>query len=628
MKILLLAHIRKHTDGLIANAIKEILTNAKYVVDAELRYDQKYDCIIVFNRKHLNVVKKNKELESIPIIYVFCISDTATESMADPSGSDYTFILRDRAINVLLPLYEQSTFLYMVNHQANPVKRRNNRLPQNRKKIYVDIDQQSGGQTLHNLIGFLNLMETYDINIFSENNLYRQLINKHLSIVKDWEKINEYIEKSDIVIGSGYSAMQGVLSGKEVIIVGERGYGGLVTSANIQDHYRNYFQGRNGGQIGEYIPTNLLHRDMEFEPEGYDKRKIQEQLYRLVESQQESFLKKTGEVIKLSKLMTGDISSIKFRMNTDFILSKSKGYRFNLLNKNLYNIHKRFNESECVVLLGFKEPTKIDDLLNKYPEEYKYDIHEFIKSLIYKKLILPVEVDFTSPSEKRSWYFIRNGNHQPPLAQEDFDIRLFDTYYLGDVQQREAYLTFDAGYENGYTSIILDVLKEKDVKAAFFLLKLYIEKNPDLVKRMINEGHMLCNHTANHRSMPDLTSDQIKFEIEDNETFFKNITGVGMEKYIRPPMGEYSCQTLDLTKRLGYKTIFWSLAYKDWLTTDQPGKAIAYKNVMDNLHNGAIILLHNISQSNMEALPDIIDSAREQGYIFKTLENLAGCMTS
>lgn len=224
--------------------------------------------------------------------------------------------------------------------------------------------------------------------------------------------------------------------------------------------------------------------------------------------------------------------------------------------------------------------------------------------------------------KKMSWYFIRNTNHQPPFVQRNFDIRLFDAYYLGGVQQKEIYLTFDEGYENGYTTIILDVLKEKGVKATFFLLKSYIEKNPDLVKRMISEGHLACNHTANHRSMPEMTDDQIKFEIEDNENLFKNITGIGMSKYLRPPMGEYSCRTLALTKHLGYKTIFWSFAYKDWITTEQPGKEFAYETVMDNLHNGAIILLHAVSQSNAEALSAIIDSTQRYGYRFKTLEDL------
>jgi peptidoglycan-N-acetylmuramic acid deacetylase len=225
-------------------------------------------------------------------------------------------------------------------------------------------------------------------------------------------------------------------------------------------------------------------------------------------------------------------------------------------------------------------------------------------------------------NKKLSWYYIRNSNNQPPAAQQEFDIRALGGHYLGDISKKVVYLTFDAGYENGFTGKILDTLKDKNVRAAFFLTQPYIKNQSELVSRMINEGHMICNHSFNHPSFPDLTDDEIIYEIMETERYFNEAYGARMSKYFRPPSGEYSARTLALTQEMGYKTVFWSFAHKDWLTDQQPGKDEAYERVMDGLHNGAVLLLHNISSSNAEALPDIIDSIIAQGFSFQSLDNL------
>ncbi|MBE6012344.1 delta-lactam-biosynthetic de-N-acetylase [Anaeropeptidivorans aminofermentans] len=240
------------------------------------------------------------------------------------------------------------------------------------------------------------------------------------------------------------------------------------------------------------------------------------------------------------------------------------------------------------------------------------------------------ELNFGSPylpdgslsNDKKGWYFGRNTTHTPPTAQGDFDIRQFDGYYLGDVSQKVVYLTFDEGYENGYTEKILDVLKEKGVTAAFFVTKPYIIANPDLIQRMVDEGHIVGNHSVRHKSCPDLTDEELMAELNNTAAAFKELTGVDMPNYFRPPMGEYSARTLKITQDLGYKSIFWSFAYKDWETDKQPGIRAAYETVMNDLHNGSIILLHAVSQSNTEAMPFIIDSIRESGYTFKSLDEL------
>ncbi len=225
-------------------------------------------------------------------------------------------------------------------------------------------------------------------------------------------------------------------------------------------------------------------------------------------------------------------------------------------------------------------------------------------------------------NDKKSWWFRRNSDHLPPSAQMDINISQYDAYYLGDTQHKVIYLTFDEGYENGYTPQILDILKENNVKAAFFVTKDYIERNPELIKRMVDEGHIVGNHSVTHSDMPDLSDEQIKSELDDCAAYFKEVTGVEMPRFFRPPAGVYSIRSLEKTQEAGYKTIFWSFAYKDWETDNQPGKEEAYNMVMNNYHNGSIMLLHAVSQSNTEALDDMLKSLKQEGYTFLSLYDL------
>ena len=204
----------------------------------------------------------------------------------------------------------------------------------------------------------------------------------------------------------------------------------------------------------------------------------------------------------------------------------------------------------------------------------------------------------------------------------DINISQYDAYYLGDTQHKVIYLTFDEGYENGYTTQILDILKANDVKAAFFVTKDYIERNPELIKRMVDEGHVVGNHSVTHSDMPDLSDEQIKSELDECAAYFKEVTGVEMPRFFRPPAGVYSIRSLEKTQQAGYKTIFWSFAYKDWETDNQPGKEEAYNMVMNNYHNGSIMLLHAVSQSNTEALDDMLKSLKQEGYTFLSLYDL------
>lgn len=224
--------------------------------------------------------------------------------------------------------------------------------------------------------------------------------------------------------------------------------------------------------------------------------------------------------------------------------------------------------------------------------------------------------------DSKSWWFRRTNNHIPPEAQKDINITQYDAHYLGDTSEKVVYLTFDEGYENGYTSQILDILKEKDVKAAFFVTKPYIKNEPDLIKRMVEEGHIVGNHSVTHPKMSSLTNEQIVKEINGCAEYFEEVTGTKMPNYFRPPEGVYSIRSLQETQKNGYKTIFWSYAYKDWDTKNQLGKQTAIDMMKKNYHNGSIILLHAVSQSNTEALPEIIDMLKDEGYRFAPLSEI------
>lgn len=213
---------------------------------------------------------------------------------------------------------------------------------------------------------------------------------------------------------------------------------------------------------------------------------------------------------------------------------------------------------------------------------------------------------------------------QQPMGTADVVyLKQFDAYYVGDPNEKVIYLTFDAGYENGYTEKLLDILKEQEVTAAFFLVGHYFKQNPQLVKRMVAEGHLVVNHTYSH---PDMTAlldrDNFKKELEGIEILYKEITGEDMLKYYRPPSGKYSEENLGYAQEFGYKTIFWSLAYVDWKNDQQPSTEQAFSKLLPRIHNGAVVLLHSNSKTNSQILEELIKQWKKEGYIFKSLEHL------
>ena len=239
-------------------------------------------------------------------------------------------------------------------------------------------------------------------------------------------------------------------------------------------------------------------------------------------------------------------------------------------------------------------------------------------------LAVSVSVFASSALTTGSWGLSFRQEGAPPIGNAGKDqLRQYQAAYIGNVGEKVLYLTFDAGYENGCTAKILDTLKEKQVPAAFFLVGNYIQRSPDLVRRMVAEGHTVGNHTMHHYDMSRL-SDKAAFskELTDLEALYKETVGQELPKYYRPPQGIYSEENLKMAQELGYQTVFWSLAYVDWNNDSQPTKEAAFAKLLPRTHNGAVVLLHSTSKTNAEILGELIDKWKAMGYRFGTLEEL------
>ena len=225
-------------------------------------------------------------------------------------------------------------------------------------------------------------------------------------------------------------------------------------------------------------------------------------------------------------------------------------------------------------------------------------------------------------NQKIGWGIKRESNHnQPDLGKINKElIEKYNGLAIGNSKEKYVYLTFDLGYEAGYTGKILDILKENNVPATFFITAHYINTAPDLVKRMILEGHIIGNHTVNHKSMPDLSDEELKKEVMILHQSLYEKYGYEM-KYLRPPKGEFSERTLALTESLGYKTVMWSFGYVDWEENKQPSYEKALKTIISNLHNGEIMLLHATSKTNSEIMSEMIKMIWQEGYEIKSLDD-------
>lgn len=239
-------------------------------------------------------------------------------------------------------------------------------------------------------------------------------------------------------------------------------------------------------------------------------------------------------------------------------------------------------------------------------------------------LALAVGVTLGSVLPTGSWGLSFRQEGAPPVGTAGVDqLRRYDAAYLGDTGENVLYLTFDAGYENGCTAQILDVLKAHQAKAAFFLVGNYIQRNADLVRRMVSEGHTVGNHTMHHRNMSELTEKAaFEKELKDLEDLYRDTIHQELPKFYRPPQGVYSEDNLKMAKELGYKTVFWSLAYVDWKDDAQPTREQAFAKLLPRTHPGAVVLLHSTSRTNAAILDELLTKWEQEGYRFGTLEEL------
>ena len=221
----------------------------------------------------------------------------------------------------------------------------------------------------------------------------------------------------------------------------------------------------------------------------------------------------------------------------------------------------------------------------------------------------------------QNWYCKREKEHVRPTVDPSMSyIEEENGFFIGkDPEEKVIYLTFDAGYENGNIARILDTLKAHNAEGAFFILENLIRRNPELVERMKNEGHLVCNHTARHKDMTRLTEAEIEKELCCLESLYKETFGCDLAPFYRPPEGKFDRKSLSVAKKLGYHTAFWSLAYADWDNDKQPDPEKAKKLLCDHLHNGAVILLHPTSKTNADILDALLTEWENQGYRFGSL---------
>lgn len=242
--------------------------------------------------------------------------------------------------------------------------------------------------------------------------------------------------------------------------------------------------------------------------------------------------------------------------------------------------------------------------------------------------MLALFVLFTSAAtaaSSQSWYCKRQKNHVRPTIdpQMSFVTENGGVFLGKDPDEKVIYLTFDAGYENGNVERILDVLKKHNAPGAFFVLDNLIKRNTELIIRMAEEGHLVCNHTAHHKDMTKLSDVEFEAELSELEQVYKEKTGHDMAKFYRPPEGKFNEQNLACAKRLGYTTVFWSLAYADWDNNKQPSPDYAKKLLCDNIHNGAVVLLHPTSKTNADILDELLTIWESEGYRFGSLNDFS-----
>lgn len=268
------------------------------------------------------------------------------------------------------------------------------------------------------------------------------------------------------------------------------------------------------------------------------------------------------------------------------------------------------------------EPTEAPEV-TKVPEQEAISGREEVKARVKNNILENVYAELENTGD--SWWFLRKKNHEPSGSGEAFDICEYQGFYLDKEvsdEDKVIYLTIDCGYASANTNAMLDIFKKHDIKVTFFVTNYFLKESPDEVRRMVADGHTVGNHSVSHKDLRTLSNEEIYNEIVDCEEKFYEITGTQMALFFRPPTGAYSRRTLQITEDLGYSSVFWSIAYRDYDKNDQPGKDYVLDHFATYHHNGAIALMHNDSDSNREAMDELLTYLKEEGYRFATLDEM------
>ncbi len=225
---------------------------------------------------------------------------------------------------------------------------------------------------------------------------------------------------------------------------------------------------------------------------------------------------------------------------------------------------------------------------------------------------------FAQAQTTNNWYFVSKGQNERPGLPS---LKTASAKGIGK-EEKVLYLTFDAGYENGNVEKTVDILKEENVTGAFFVLKHLVEAHPQLCQKMKENGNLVCNHTSSHPCITKITEDELKFEVENLEAIFREKTGLELDRYFRPPEGAWNEESLGVLEKMGYKTVFWSLAWADWDNNNQKSPEYAMEKLTTRVHDGAVILLHPTSETNTKILAQFISEMKNKGYRFGSLEEL------
>ncbi|WP_165043887.1 hypothetical protein [Dysgonomonas sp. ZJ709] len=390
MKILLLPNLHKKKYDLQTIAIKQIFEDKGYFIEEEINPATIYDYIITFDKKSISRIKKvfwNKS----KIIYITYTSEVAREHFFNEACIYKSFIFLDKKRTLNLVGANTNILMNMLAPNFNSDKI-TNKAEGDKPRIYIDIDNDMlNSDVCLKILPLMNTLSDYQIYLYTKNRTIASLKNKHIKIVKDLDGIVTHINNSDIVIGSGYPALLACKLKKKVIVVGERGYGGLVKEASIRAFYLNFFQGRNGGKLDEYIPLQILLQDIQTIIDEQEKQLLLEKL-------QQSEIENINSFLSIFEDYITDADDIdkRYTINPCYSLREIDRY-FYIIDVYMGKQIKRINESECLIMMEFLNSNSMSALLDKYPVEYKDDIFRFAEELIEKKYLIPyVESDFIS----------------------------------------------------------------------------------------------------------------------------------------------------------------------------------------------------------------------------------------